>query len=203
VEKNPSPTFGFTVLAGPGGKGGAIRQYPRYTYYECIASTCKNPEKAMEFLNYLFTPEGDMLTYLGIEGLHYEWVDKDNGKYKLLGKYTDMATYRADGAFVYNMQLPRMTAEMKTLNKQTREGQLFAQQNAVDYPKTMANLKTISEYGPQLDNITKEAFARLIFTTGNLEAEYAAFVKRWNEEGGLEFEKEATAVFQSELKSIR
>ncbi|MFA6507727.1 MAG: extracellular solute-binding protein, partial [Treponemataceae bacterium] len=191
VEKSPSPTFGFTVLSGPGGKGGAIRQYPRYTYYECIASTSKYPEKAMEFLNYLFTAEGDMLTLLGIEGLHYEWVDRDNGKYKLLGKFTDMATYRSDGAFVYNMQLPRMTAEMKTLNKQTREGQLYAQQNALDYPKTMANLKTMTDYGPQLENITKEAFARLIFTNANLETEYAAFVKRWNDEGGLAFEKEA------------
>jgi len=201
IEKDPAPSFGFTVLSGPGGKGGAVKQYPQYTSYQCIAASSKNPEKAMDYLNYVYSAEGDLLTYLGIEGLHYEWTDKDNGKYKLLGKYTDMATYRSDGAFVYNQALPRMTAEMKTLNKLTREGQLYAQEHSVEYPKIIANLKAIGEYGPQLEGITKEAFARLIFTTGDLEAEYADFVKRWNNEGGLEFEKEATAAYAAQLKA--
>jgi len=199
TEKSPSPTFGFTVIAGPGGKGGAIRQYPRYTYYNCISSTSKNPEKAMEFLNYMYSKEGDELTYLGIEGLHYEWVDKDNGKYKLLGKFTDQATYRADGSFVYNKLAPLLNAEVKTLNKQTREGQAFARDNSIEYPKIIAALKATGEYGPQLANITKEAFAQLIVSKGNIESEYAAFVKRWNEEGGLEFEKEATAAYKTQL----
>ncbi|HWR11562.1 MAG TPA: extracellular solute-binding protein [Rectinemataceae bacterium] len=203
TEKNPSPTFGFTVIAGPGGKGGAIRQYPRYTYYNCIASSCKNPEKAMEYLNYQYSEEGDRLTYLGIEGLHYEWVDKDNGKYKLLGKFTDQATYRADGSFVYNKMFPLLNTEVRTLNKQTREGQAFARDNSIEYPKIIKNLKATSEYGPQLANITKEAFAQLIVSKGNIETEYAAFVKRWNEEGGLEFEKEATAVWAAQVKASK
>ena len=203
TEKNPSPTFGFTVIAGPGGKGGAIRQYPRYTYYNCIASTCKNPEKAMEYLNYQYSEEGDRLTYLGIEGLHYEWVDKDNGKYKLLGKFTDQATYRADGSFVYNKMFPLLNTEVRTLNKQTREGQAFARDNSIEYPKIIKNLKTTSEYGPQLANITKEAFAQLIVTKGNVDAEYQTFVKRWNEEGGLEYEKEATAAWAAQVKASK
>jgi len=199
VEKSPSPTFGFTVIAGPGGKGGPVRQYPRYTYYNCISSTCKYPEKAMEFLNFLYSKEGDQLTYLGIEGLHYEWVDEDNGKYKLLGKFTDPATYRADGAYVYNKMYPLLNAEVRTLNKQTREGQAYAREHSIAYPKIIATLKTTSEYGSQLEDITKEAFAQLIVTKGNLEAEYAAFVERWNEEGGLEYEKEATAAYKAQL----
>ncbi len=203
TEKNPIPTFGFTIIAGPGGKGGAIKQYPRYTYYNCIASTCKNPEKAMEYLNYLYGAEGDELTYLGIEGLHYEWADKDNGKYKLLGKFTDQATYRADGAYVYARMFPLLNTEVRTLNKQTREGQAFARDNSIEYPKIIKNLKTTSEYGPQLANITKEAFAQLIVSKGNIETEYAAFVKRWNEEGGLEYEKEATTAWAAQVKASK
>jgi putative aldouronate transport system substrate-binding protein len=201
TEKNPVPTFGFTVIAGPGGHGGAIKQYPRYTYYNCIASTSKNPEKAMQYLDYLYGTEGDELTYLGIEGTHYEWVDKDNGKYKLLGKFTDQATYRADGAYVYARMFPLLNTEVRTLNKQTREGQAFARENSIEYPKIIANLKTTGDFGPQLANITKEAFAQLIVTKGNVDAEYAAFVKRWNDEGGLAYEKEATAAYAAQIKT--
>lgn len=201
VEKNPSPAFGFAIIAGPGGKGGAIKQYPRYNYLNCIASTSKHPEKAMEYLNYLYGREGDELTYLGVEGLHYEWVDKENGKYKLLGKFTDQATYRGDGAFIYNKMYPLLNTEVRTLNKQTRDGQALARENAIEYPKILKNLKTTGDFGPQLANITKEAFAQLIVTKGNVDAEYQAFVKRWNEEGGLEFEKEATAAYAAQLKA--
>ncbi|AEV29399.1 ABC-type sugar transport system, periplasmic component [Sphaerochaeta pleomorpha str. Grapes] len=193
------PTFGFAVLAGPGGKGGAIKQYPRYQYYNAIASTCKNPEKAMELINYLYGQEGDELTYLGIEGVHYSWVDKENGKFKLLNEFVDPATYRADGAFVYNHMWPLVNTEVRTLNKQTQEGQAFAREHSIGYPNIIQSLDSLGEYGSTLRDITKEAFAQLIVTKGNLEAEYKGFVERWNNEGGLEFEKEATAAYAAQL----
>ena len=34
--------------------------------------------------------------------------------------------------------------------------------------------------------------ANLIVTEGDLEAEYQQFIEQWNEEGGLDFEDEAT-----------
>ncbi len=198
TEPTP-PTFGFTILAGPGGKGGAIKQYPRYTYYNAIASTSKYPEKAMELIDYLYSQEGDELTYLGVEGLHYEWVDEPNGKYKLLGKFTDPATYRSDGAFVYNHMWPLVNTEVRTLNKLTQDGQAFARENSVGYPNIIASLDTVGEYGSTLNDITKEAFAQLIVSKGNLEAEYRIFVERWNNEGGLAYEKEATEAYAAQL----
>lgn len=193
------PTFGFTVIAGPGGKGGAVKQYPRYTYYNAIASTSKHPEKAMQLLDYLYSQEGDDLTYLGIEGLHYEWVDQPNGKFKLLGKFTDLATYRSDGAFVLNHMWPLLNAEVRTLNKQTQEGQAYAREHSLDYPNIIASLKSTGEFGSTLNDITKEAFAQLIVTKGNLETEYRNFVERWNHEGGLAYEKEATEAYSAQV----
>ena len=38
----------------------------------------------------------------------------------------------------------------------------------------------------------------LIVTNGDVEAEYQEFVARWDEEGGLEVEAEATAAYQEE-----
>ena len=198
TEPTP-PTFGFAIIAGPGGKGGAIKQYPRFTYYNAIASTSKHPDKVMQLIDYLYSQEGDELTYLGVEGLHYEWVDEANGKYKLLGKFTNSATYRADGAFVYNHMWPLVNTEVRTLNKQTQEGQAFARDNSIGYPNIIASLKATSEYGSSLNDITKEAFAQLIVTKGNLESEYQKFVDRWNREGGLAYEKEATAAYAAQV----
>ncbi len=197
--ENPPPTFDFTILAGPGGKGGPIKMYPRYTFDYAISSTSKNPEKAMELLNYLFSEEGDELTYLGVEGLHYEWVDKAAGKFKKLDPYTDAATHRADGGYVYNSFFPANNTEVRTLNEQTRKAQELARANGVDYPKIIKTLKADSENGAALKEITMEAFAQLIVTTGDVDAEYAAFVARWEEEGGLDYEAEATAAYAEQL----
>jgi len=40
-----------------------------------ISKSSKNPEKAMEFLNYLYSYEGARTMYSGIEGEHWEMVD--------------------------------------------------------------------------------------------------------------------------------
>ena len=36
----------------------------------------------------------------------------------------------------------------------------------------------------------------LIATKGDVEAEYAEFIAQWEEEGGLEFEEEATEIMK-------
>lgn len=38
-----------------------------------ITSSCENPEAAMKFIDYLFSPEGARLAYSGIEGVHWEY----------------------------------------------------------------------------------------------------------------------------------
>ena len=60
-----------------------------------ISKNCKNPDKAIQFIDYLISEEGQKLVYLGVEGITYDMVD---GKpvikpdvLKLLN--TDRATY--------------------------------------------------------------------------------------------------------------
>lgn len=197
--ENPTPTFDFAIIAGPGGTGGPIKQYPRYTYYLAASSTTKYPEKAVELMNFFFSEEGDTLTYLGVEGTHYEWVDKNAGQYKKIEPYNDSATHRADGGFVYWLGMPANNAELRTMNALTQAGQALARENGIEYPKIIATLDADREYGSTLSDITKEAFAQLIVTTGDVDAEYAEFVSRWEEEGGLEFEAEATQAYADQL----
>lgn len=197
--EKPVPTFGFTVLTGPEGKSGAIKQYPRYAWQHLISSNCKHPEVALALIDYMYSEEGDELTYLGIEGKHYKWIDKENGKYELLGEYKDPMVGRADGVFVYNKMLPLLNTEVRTMNKQTQDGQTYAREHSLAYPFIIKQLEANKKYGSALSDITKEAFAQLIVSTGDIEKEYQAFVERWNNEGGLAYEKEATATYKAQL----
>lgn len=196
--EDPMPEFDFTVLAGPGSEGGSAMEYPNYVAVTVISSTCENPEAAMKLLDYLYSEEGDELTYLGVEGVMYEWVDKENGQYKLLDEYVDQATHRAAGGFVYNEQWPKQNAEVRTMNKLTQDGQAYAQAHGIEWPYILTPLEAEIEYKATLDDITKQAFAELIMTKGDVDAEYAAFVARWENEGGLEYEAEATAAWQNQ-----
>ena len=197
--EDPVPTFGFAIIAGPGGQGGPIKQYPRYTLYTAISSTTQYPEKAMELIDFLTSEEGDELTYLGVEGLHYEWVDMDAGQYKKIEPFNDAAAHRADGGFVYWCGYAANNAELRTMNELTRDGQALAREYGIAYPKIIKTLEAEREYGTTLSDIAMEAFAQLIVTTGDVDEEYQEFVARWEEEGGLEYEAEATEAYAEQL----
>ena len=198
MPEDPAEVFGFANIVGPDGFGGSPKQYPSMTEGWVVSSTCKNPEAAIRLIDYLYTQEGDELTYLGVEGLMYEWIDEENGVYRRLGEYTDDAIHRANGGFTYWFNLIADNCEARTLNNLTREGQELARAHAIDHPVIYSALESEMEYGTSLVQITREALAQLIVTTGDVEAEYNAFVKRWNDEGGLAFEAEATAAWQAQ-----
>lgn len=40
-----------------------------------ISKNCKNPERAIAFMDYLMSEHGQMVTYLGVEGVTYDMVD--------------------------------------------------------------------------------------------------------------------------------
>ncbi len=69
--EDPAEIFGFTVIEGPYGDKGTPKRYPGNTNGFVIPATCKNPEAALKLINFLYTEEGDELTYLGIEGVMY------------------------------------------------------------------------------------------------------------------------------------
>ena len=59
-----------------------------------ITTQCKDPELAMKWLDYGYSKEGHMLLNFGIEGVSYEWVEKDGEKYP---QYTNLITKNPDG----------------------------------------------------------------------------------------------------------
>ena len=198
VPADPAEVFGYTDITGSHGDHGGTQAYRNAGSGFVVASTAQHPEACVKFLDYMATPEGDELMYLGVEGLMYEWVDKENGKYQRLGAFTDDALHRANGGFTYWCGIPLENTELRTMNKLTREAQAFARANAFDYPNLYVPFDAQSEYGAALSDITKEALAQLIVTTGDVQAEYEAFIARWESEGGLEWEAGATQAYASQ-----
>ncbi|NLT48114.1 MAG: extracellular solute-binding protein, partial [Clostridiales bacterium] len=137
VPSDPAELFGFIHLNNTG----AVKIYPNYTIADAvISSKCEHPELAVKLLNYIyFTEEGQELTYLGIEGVHFQWTDKANGKYKRLGVYTDDTLHRAAGAFVYNPKggFTKINAETRIMNDLTQ--QTLAVENELATPYVALN----------------------------------------------------------------
>lgn len=198
VPADPSEQFAFAHVNGNGGR----KVYNSVTDPELVVNAnCKYPEKAVELINYMyFNTEGQELTYMGIEGKHFEWLDKENGKYQRLGEYTDDVVHRATGAYCYNWSggWTAENAETRLLNKTTQIAQAEENAIATEWPRISNMLETEIEYGADLAAIVKEAIANLIVTDGDIEAELAEYIARWENEGGLEYEEEATAAYAAE-----
>ena len=198
VPADPAEMFGYTDIKGPQGFHGASKVYGSMSSGFVVSSTARYPEACVQFLDFMATPEGDILMYLGVEGLMFEWIDKNAGTYQRLGPYVDDTYHRASGGFTYFASFRNEGADLLTMNKLTREAQAFARENTFDWPYIYTPFDEAAEYGTTLNDITAEALARLIVTTGNVQSEYQAFVRRWETEGGLEWERGATAAYRSQ-----
>jgi putative aldouronate transport system substrate-binding protein len=194
-------TFANVANVDTGAPSGGVKPYAsQNSYAAVIASSCTNVEKAIELINYIyFTEEGQDLTYLGIEGTMYRWIDKANGEYERLGNYKDDLYHRSAGAFVYNGYGGWTTenAETRTMNALTQESQRSELKIATDYAFIGATLKSWSEYGTSLKSVEMQMLTNLITSSNDVEDEYQQFLEQWDEEGGKEFEEEATAYLSS------
>ena len=203
VPENPEDLFAVTDFKNvdTGEVMGAPKEYSSKTKYGVLVSAkCAAPEKAVELINYIrCTEEGQFLTYLGVEGKMYQWIDKANGKYERLGDYKDDAYHRSAGAFIYSNGggWSLENAETRTMNAFTQKAQIDENKLAMEHVFFGKALESWAEYGTSLQALEKEMLANLIVSTGDLEAEYQEFMERWVEEGGAEFEEEATEAWKN------
>lgn len=69
----------YMAVEGPRNANGADPQLPISSIngwtVTLISKNCKDPERAIAFIDYLISEHGQMITYLGVEGVTYEMVD--------------------------------------------------------------------------------------------------------------------------------
>lgn len=77
-----------------------------------LPKTCKDPEAAIRFLDYLNSNEGQLLAYYGIEGTHYTMV---NGKPRATAEW--LAKWKADPKSLRNLGIRTTFMDMICLDK--------------------------------------------------------------------------------------
>ena len=73
ADLNPDGWYDVIYVTSDDGKTQGVLDNGLITNTTFITSTCKNPEAAMKFLNYLVTDEGFELMQYGMEGYHFEY----------------------------------------------------------------------------------------------------------------------------------
>ena len=199
VPADPADMFAALTIKGDTGLLGTPKQYPNVLNYYVISSTCEHPEAVVKFIDYLYSEEGEQLAYLGIKDVMWDWADEEHTAIKRLGEFTDDALHRANGGYAYWIEGAIVeNTEYKLLRKLTRDIQAKDREIAFDYPLLLSTLDAEVEYAAALKEITNEALAQLITSDGDIEAEYAQYVERWNNAGGLQLEQEATAAYAAQ-----
>lgn len=197
--EDPVPTFDFAVITGPDGKHGVSPNYAQVNKGYAISADCEDIEAAFRVADYCNSEEGNELLYFGVEGVMFNWIDEANGKYEFIGEYTDSATHRANGGFVYaEFMKPINNCEIRTMNEQSRMGTQLAYDEMLPSVNIVKTLESRAEYGADLDQIIKEMYAAMLTSKGDMKAIYNEYIDRWDAEGGLEYEKEATAAWKEQ-----
>ena len=74
------------VLNAGTGKGGFQGWRTNTIEVGCgITTDCENVDKAIELLDFMCSPEMTITSQSGIEGIHWNWVEKDSGKTSYVG----------------------------------------------------------------------------------------------------------------------
>lgn len=75
--KNPNSIY--IAVDGPKNRNGDDHILPTNTVsgwtVTMISKNCKNPDRAIQFMDYLISEEGQKLVYIGVEGITYDMVD--------------------------------------------------------------------------------------------------------------------------------
>lgn len=199
--EDPIPSFDFAMLTGPYGDFGGTATYQDYNSGFVFAADSENLEGCLRIANFCMSDEGSELMTFGIEGEMWQWVDEENGKIEYLGEYTDSTIHRATGAYCYNrLFVPSNSAEIRTLNTQTRNALDFEYENRIDWAYIPYTSKVAEECGSDMNQIYSEMMAELFTTTDDLQTVYDKYMAQWEEEGGTDWEKEMTEFWKEMSK---
>lgn len=182
-----------------------LRQNPVTGLGAAISTNCKNPELAMQFLDYMYSEEGHMLLNFGIEGESYEMIDG-------YPTYTDLITKNPDGksmAAILGQYARSMTTGAFIQDRRYMEqyGALPQQKNAIEVwsdsdaaEHVLPPLAPPAEESKELANIYNELSTfvneyTIKFVTGSASFDdwdmYIEQIKKFNVDRALEIYQKA------------
>lgn len=196
----PDIQFEFVV---PKGNGHAANRYTRSQFAKgvtLITSTCENPQKALEYLDYQCSPEGQKLTTYGIEGENYT-VNPENGKYVINSDSpTDWTT--AQYYILYNLhegfgpwRTDLWPLDTYTYNLMNEMNEKLKEMDTV-IPDDVLTVYDISKFKAQnkmndLATLLAEAKGKILAGTMSSE-EWGAVMDEWMKMGGEQLIQDKT-----------
>lgn len=205
MKKNV-PGADLIVVAPPRGPAGRLidKALP-ITSNIMIAKSSKNPEKAMEFLNWSqATDEGWLLSKYGEEGYDWNWVDKDNGILNFTDKKAEEDRYGY--AIFCSTRLNAFTQKYSVSDKPVKDETAAIMLDEAKYPsKFPVDLKIVYDVNKMkskdqqtaLNTMLTEAKWKIIM--GQKPVSYwDEVLKQWLKAGGQQYIDDLTEQFNAQ-----
>lgn len=170
-----------------------------------ISSKVKDPEKVIQFVDWLYSEEGVRLTSWGLENEHYTL---DKGNYKLKETFFNPFKDKPDACFAMKSKLgtgylglalhtddsPNLVSQPQEILDWTDKNHELLQAGlafrmAYDPPFTKDERERLKQVRARLDSFMAQNMDRFIMTDGAIEKEWDSFVKQTKEKGADELVK--------------
>ncbi|MDR1600406.1 MAG: extracellular solute-binding protein [Oscillospiraceae bacterium] len=197
------PDINFVAFAPPGDISGVVKtnrsRTSLHSYAWGISIDCEDPVKAIQFMDFFFTPVGQLLTY-GIEGDDYTLVDGSPVPTKKA--LTNPAGYpnylRSIGCYEIG-RYGNIMGELAAMNKQARDGyDLYAASDWVrmPFPTLVFNEDEryeLDNYIANLNALTDEYQQRCLLGAQDVDSTWNQYIANLEAMGLIE----ATAAYNS------
>ena len=186
---------------GPDGKRGIMKDTPTHLFGRvAITSACKNPDRAMELLDYIASDEGFYMLHFGIEGEDYE-IGDDGIITRLLVKEDgslDMQAVISMGLVAYKSFPNNPSPEF---NEGTPKGLARLAQGekyGVIGLQLYSPAPSLKDYEQGLKDIIKEHYLKMIVGDENIDTMFDDFVKAYMQNGGEILGKENYEIYKAQ-----
>jgi len=183
---------------GPDGVSFGLNPAGRSGFMTCITAACKDPEKAVAFLDFMVSPEGNDLVRLGIEGIHYskngeEITMNEEERAKDAFSPSGWAHALAWGSLYWPLESGYMPATDPSRDRALESIELAtaAQKPSLIKQKTPAEV----EYASALNDIYNQYFIDMLYGNISIEDGVKQLSDEWRSQGGDDMLAELNAVY--------
>ncbi|MFD0678727.1 MULTISPECIES: extracellular solute-binding protein [unclassified Paenibacillus] len=216
-KKDPEAQFDMLpILASPKGvKRVQLYQLDHLQESYAISAKVKDPERVIQYMDWLYSDEGVRLTSWGLENDHYTM---DNGKYKINEQFFSQFKEKPDpytamksvlgtgylGLALHTDDSPNVASQAKEMLEWTEKNYQFIKEGsafrmAYDPPFTKDEREKLKQLRTQLDAYLTQTMDKFIMTEGAIDKEWDGFIKQAKEKGADEIEK----IFNTALARVK
>jgi len=183
---------------GPDGVSFGLNAAGRSGFMTCITAACKDPEKAVAFLDFMVSPEGNDLVRLGIEGVHYT---KNGDEITMVEEERAKDAFSPDGwahALAWGSLYWPLESGYMPVTDPSRDRALesielatMAQKPSLIKQKTPLEV----EYASALNDLYNQYFIDMLYGNVTVEEGTAQLIAEWRSQGGDEMMAEINSIY--------